>query len=122
MGSPATGTLRSLKETVKLPIFWFLVRIRLIGPVVAVWLPVSVAVSRRYAVPFKSTDGSNVPRVPLATVVVPVESVWKLESSGGRYSSTQFLSAGLSTVPVTVTAVVTSVPSRGDAIDTVGLV
>ena len=64
-----------MNEIVKLPIFWFLVRARLIGPAVVVLFPVSVAVRRMFAMPFKSVVGSNVPNVPFVTGAVPLAKV-----------------------------------------------
>jgi hypothetical protein len=90
IGSPGSGTLRSLNESVKLPTFV----LRLTSTVllvVEVWLALSVELNRTIYWPFRSTVGSKVPSVLLVTGATPEANVTKVvglpEPSSNEYSS-----------------------------------
>src|SRR4051812_25967754 len=118
MGRPATGTETSLNETLEMPTFWFLVTI---APTDADDEPASqFDVSRIEYVPFTSNVGSKVQRCALSIGPVPEQSVTggvALSSPPSTYCSAQLPPL---TLPITSVRVVSSLPSLGLVMATVG--
>src|SRR5262249_39944077 len=90
IGSPGSGTLRSLNDSVKSPTL----RFRLTSTVLvveAVWPALSVELKRTMYCPFSRDDGSKVPRVLLVTGAAPDANVTNVvglpEPSSSEYSS-----------------------------------
>src|SRR5205085_11844399 len=111
IGRPGKGTTRSLNESVKFPTF--VLRLTSTAEVaVAVCPAVSVEVNRTRYCPFSRTVGSNVPKVPLFTAVVPeakgTNVVGLPEPSSSEYSSFQL---PLLTEPTMGVSLLISAPS-----------
>src|SRR5262249_16839636 len=87
---------------------------------VDVFPTVSVPVRYIRDTPLRTSVGSKVPRVAAETGVVPDAINVRMTVSSRPYSSFQFARLALLTVPTTLTAEVTTVPSTGDVMDTDG--
>ena len=74
MGTPATGTVRSLKDKEKTPTFMFLATLTLMD-VVAVSPPAFCVVNWSTYVPLSNIVGSSVPSFALLTAPEPVARV-----------------------------------------------
>src|SRR5580704_8218348 len=116
MGIPATGIVRSLNDKVKLPTLVFLVMTTSTIALV-VWPDWSTPVSRIWAIPFSNKEGSS---VPLTADTVPAANCVKIVEPLASYSKVQLERFGLVTVPVTVVGAVTSDPSVGLVMLTIG--
>src|SRR4051794_33651383 len=120
MGRPGSGTLRSLKESVKLPTLV----LRLTSTVllvVAVWPALSVELNRTMYCPFSKTVGSKVPRVAFVTGATPEANVVKVVGlplpSSSEYSS---FHVPVVTDPIIGVGLVISAPSVNPAKLTIG--
>src|SRR6476661_3923285 len=120
IGRPGSGTLRSLKESVKLPTF----ALRLTSTVLLVedvCPALSVELNRTTYWPFRRTVGSKVPSVLFVTGVEPEANVVKVvglpEPSSSEYSS---FHVPLLTEPTIGVGLVISWPSANPAKLTTG--
>src|SRR5712692_3591996 len=118
IGSPATGTSRSTKETVKLPNF-MLSRTTAWNDTVCDRPAVSLASSRTSYSPLSSSVGSKRVRTP-STGDDPAAKRVQFESPSPLYSIRQPRSLALATLPTMSVGVVTTAPSTGDVISTAG--
>src|SRR6478672_11743377 len=120
IGSPGSGTLRSLNESVKLPTFVLRLTSTVLV-VVEVCPALSVELNRTTYWPFSSTVGSNVPSVALVTGAAPEAKVANVvglpEPSSNEYSS---FHEPVVTEPMIGVGLVISWPSANPAMLTTG--